>query len=48
MTNLDLLFDEGQMILELRDLAFSGTGSIKDPKSGNVEKIKLNAPVSAA
>lgn len=43
---LELFFDEGQLILEGHDLEFTGSGSIEDPTTKAVEKIEFTAPIS--
>lgn len=41
----DLFFDQGQLVLEVGDLEFSGTGLITDPETKVQAKIELHAPL---
>ena len=43
--NSDLFFDQGQVVMEVNDLEFSGSGLITDPETKVQEKIDLHAPL---
>lgn len=43
---LEMMVDEGQILLEMHDLEFSGNGLIEDPKTKNKERIEFTAPIS--
>ena len=45
---MELLFDEDQIIMEMHDLEFSGQGFIQDPDSGARERVEFNAPIYSA
>jgi hypothetical protein len=44
----DLFFDQGQIVMEIAGLEFSGLGSISDRRSGRVDDIKIKAEVDLA
>ena len=46
MQNLETIFDDNQIIVEGHELEFQGTGMIKDPNTGAIEKIGFHAPMS--
>ena len=39
----DLFFDQGQIVMELTGLEYTGTGKITDPKTGTQETINMKA-----
>lgn len=41
----DLFFDQGQVVLEVNDLEFSGSGLLTDPETKVQAKIDLHAPL---
>lgn len=43
---LEMMVDEGQILLEMHDLYFVGKGTIEDPKTKAKETIDYNAPIS--
>ena len=44
----ELFFDNGQIVMEIDGLVFSGTGNIFDVKSGLSEKIEFSAILDLA
>lgn len=44
--NLEMMVDEGQILLEMHDLEFSGNSMIEDPKTKSKERIEFTAPIS--
>ena len=45
---LEVFFDEGQIIMEMHDLEFAGNGTIIDPQSEIKERIEFHAPINTA
>lgn len=45
---LEVFLDEGQIIMEMHDLEFSGKGMIEDPDSGAKESVAISAPINSA
>lgn len=43
---LEMMVDEGQILLEMHDLYFVGKGMIEDPRTKAKEAIDFNAPIS--
>ena len=43
---IELLFDEDLMIMEMHDMEYFGTGRIQDPETGKIEMIHLLAPIN--
>ena len=43
---LEMIVDEGQVVLELHELQFSGSSKIKDPDTNKQERIEFTAPIS--
>ena len=43
---LELFFDEGQLVLEGHELEFAGSGLVVDPTTQAVEKIEFRAPLT--
>jgi hypothetical protein len=41
-----MIVDEGQVVLELHELEFSGSSRIKDPETNKQERIEFTAPIS--
>ena len=39
----DLFFDQGQIVMELTGLEYTGEGKITDPQTGVQESIKMKA-----
>lgn len=39
------MVDEGQIILEMHDLEFSGSSMIQDPRSNLKERVEFTAPI---
>jgi hypothetical protein len=46
MQTFETIFDDSQIIIEGHELEFQGTGMIKDPSTGAIEKIGFHAPMS--
>eukprot|EP00356_Strombidium_inclinatum_P013346 CAMPEP_0170482128 /NCGR_PEP_ID=MMETSP0208-20121228/2281_1 /TAXON_ID=197538 /ORGANISM="Strombidium inclinatum, Strain S3" /LENGTH=692 /DNA_ID=CAMNT_0010754929 /DNA_START=16 /DNA_END=2091 /DNA_ORIENTATION=- len=44
----DLFFDQGQIVMEINGLEFSGNGMVVDSKSGSKDRIFFNADVDLA
>lgn len=43
---LELFFDEGQLVLEGHELEFAGSGMVVDPQTKAVEKVEFRAPLT--
>jgi hypothetical protein len=44
--DLELYFEEGNIIIEMHDLEVVGSGLIKDPDNGNIEVINFSGPIT--
>ncbi len=40
-----MIVDEGQIVLEMHELEFTGSSMIKDPSTGSQERIEFTAPI---
>lgn len=43
---LEMIVDEGQVVLEMHELQFSGSSKVKDPETNKQERIEFTAPIS--
>ncbi|CDW83288.1 UNKNOWN [Stylonychia lemnae] len=44
-SEVEVFFDEGQILLEMHDLYVGGSGLIVDPENGNIENVTFTAPI---
>lgn len=45
---MELFLDEGKIVIQMRDLEFSGSGLILDPDSDSQERVEFRGPFSKA
>lgn len=42
---VEVFFEEGQIMIEMHDISVGGHGLIRDPENGNIDIITFHAPV---